>query len=157
MEYTVTVRKIPSVQALTMEGKIQSYDEMEAFVRTASEQLLKENPETLPVKDGYRFISFPKMPKDGEPIELNFTIEVAGSGPGVHTVDGISAACTKHKGPWDEMGDAYSTLIRWMMANGYRATDAPREYYIKGPWETRNRHEWKTEIEMPIIPLSDQE
>jgi len=51
----------------------------------------------------------------------------------LRTLPGITAATTVHHGPYDALGDAYTSLIAWIGANGYHITGSPREIYLSDP------------------------
>jgi effector-binding domain-containing protein len=40
-------------------------------------------------------------------------------------------ACTVHRGPFDQLGNGYQTLMRWAEANGYRFAGPSREVYLQ--------------------------
>jgi AraC family transcriptional regulator len=60
------------------------------------------------------------------------------------------AACTIHAGSYDELGQAYSALERWMSEKGVSPAGAPWESYLTDPAEHADPAEWKTEIFWPI-------
>jgi DNA-binding transcriptional MerR regulator len=46
---------------------------------------------------------------------------------------GMTAACAVHRGPHDLLGEAYTALLAWIGANGYRIVGASREVYLRCP------------------------
>lgn len=60
------------------------------------------------------------------------------------------AACTLHKGPYEEFPKAYSAIITWMEENGFEIAGFPRESYIDGIWNKDTEEEWLTEIQFPV-------
>jgi len=56
------------------------------------------------------------------------------------------AACSVHKGDYAGLGEAYTSLGRWIAANGYNIVGAPREVYLHGG----GGPEAVTEIQFPV-------
>ncbi len=154
MDYRVAVIELPSRDVFYRRGKLNDYVEIPDFVKSSTDMCKTFSPNTEIVEGGYRYVSFPVKPETGKPVDVEFAIEVrkpgSGSGDiGFKTLAATDAVGVRHKGPYDEMGDAYTLLVNWMFSNGIRASEPPRECYIKGPWEIRNKHEWITEIQIP--------
>lgn len=60
------------------------------------------------------------------------------------------AACTLHKGPYEDFPKAYGAILRWMEENGFEIAGYPRESYIDGIWNKDTPEEWLTEIQFPV-------
>lgn len=59
-------------------------------------------------------------------------------------------ACIVHQGSYDTMGEAYSKLMSWIEANGYRICGPNREVYVKGPRLLRRASSYVTELQVPV-------
>ena len=60
------------------------------------------------------------------------------------------AASTTHHGPYSTLRNSYNALYAWLEANGFQATDFPRESYIDGIWNKDDPSEWVTDIQVPV-------
>ena len=56
-----------------------------------------------------------------------------------------------YKGAYDEIGKAYSFLMKYVEENDYHVCGLARECYIDGIWNKKSVDEWLTEIQLPII------
>ncbi len=78
----------------------------------------------------------------------------------VSTTDGIvgrvlpaaTVACTLHVGPYDELHWAHAVLMDWVGDHGFDMTGPVRERYLSGPDEQVAPDEYRTELEIPIVP-----
>ncbi|OFI07105.1 HTH-type transcriptional activator mta [Clostridium acetireducens DSM 10703] len=61
-----------------------------------------------------------------------------------------NAACTVHKGCYEDICMAYNVLINWIEENGYKIVGQNRELYLEGEWSTQNPDEYITEIQIPV-------
>ncbi|NTU79645.1 MAG: MerR family transcriptional regulator [Chloroflexales bacterium] len=66
----------------------------------------------------------------------------------VYTLPGATVASTMHRGPYEQMGQAYAALMAWIQANGYRIAAPSRELYLQ-MGETPDGH--VTEIQFPVL------
>jgi DNA-binding transcriptional MerR regulator len=68
-------------------------------------------------------------------------------------------ACVIYRGDYPQIGSAFATLGRWLLASGYEATGPCREVYHRSPAHTDNPVEYVTEIQYPVTqaqPASPQ-
>jgi len=88
-----------------------------------------------------------------------FTMEVgvplAASAPGEGEIEagflpGGSVTVAVHGGSYDQLGETYAAMERWMEANGLRPGGAPWESYITDPAEFPNPADWRTEVYWPV-------
>jgi DNA-binding transcriptional MerR regulator/effector-binding domain-containing protein len=59
-------------------------------------------------------------------------------------------ACVIYRGDYPQIGSAFATLGRWLLAGGYEATGPCREIYHRSPAHTSNPAEYVTEIQYPV-------
>jgi DNA-binding transcriptional MerR regulator len=57
----------------------------------------------------------------------------APDGIDLREIPGGRCAALLHKGPYDQMGSAYATILKYVKAKGYRIVMPTREVYLKGP------------------------
>ncbi|MFC2066882.1 MerR family transcriptional regulator [Chloroflexota bacterium] len=63
------------------------------------------------------------------------------------------AACTIYKGPYENIGEAYSAIMAWTESNGYQITGPDRELYLTSPADTQDPSKYVTEIQFPITKV----
>jgi effector-binding domain-containing protein len=51
-----------------------------------------------------------------------------------------------HAGSYDNLGDTYAAMERWMEVNGYRPGAPPWESYVTDPAEFPDSKDWRTEV-----------
>jgi effector-binding domain-containing protein len=59
-------------------------------------------------------------------------------------------ACIVHQGSYDTLGEAYTPLMAWIEANGYRICGPNRVVYIKGPRPLRKPSSYVSEVQFPV-------
>ena len=55
-----------------------------------------------------------------------------------------------HQGAYDNIGEAYSFIMKYAEDNGYKVAGFSRESYIDGIWNKESVDEWLTEIQLPV-------
>jgi effector-binding domain-containing protein len=61
-------------------------------------------------------------------------------------------ACVIYRGDYPQIGSAFATLGRWLLASGHEAAGPCREVYHRSPAHTANPNEYVTEIQYPVTP-----
>ena len=153
--YQPILRTLPARTVYYKEGVIRNYSELGEFIPRAEEEFRAANP-SLPLDaPGYCFVSY----LDGEYREENIRVRYASAvaAPGVETesirfarLEPVEAVCIYHRGPYDDLGQAYAFAVNWAQQSGYELTELPRECYIDGIWNKADPAEWLTEIELPV-------
>jgi effector-binding domain-containing protein len=69
---------------------------------------------------------------------------------GASQLPGGRAALTVHRGPYTELGTAYSRLHDWIHAQGFDEGPAPWESYIDDPAQVADVAQLRTEILWPV-------
>ncbi len=64
----------------------------------------------------------------------------------------MTVARTLHVGPYEKLGEAYAAVSAWIKRNGFEAAGPIQERYLDGPGDRVASTEYRTEIEMPIVP-----
>jgi AraC family transcriptional regulator len=59
-------------------------------------------------------------------------------------------AVAVHAGAYEQLGDTYAAMERWMEANRYRGGGAPWESYVTDPGDVPDVNNWRTEIYWPL-------
>lgn len=69
----------------------------------------------------------------------------------VRELPGVEAmACVVHRGGYDGLGQAYSALMSWIEANGYRIAGPNREVYLRGAGPNVDPGAYVTEVQFPV-------
>ncbi|HZM58727.1 MAG TPA: AraC family transcriptional regulator [Vicinamibacterales bacterium] len=90
--------------------------------------------------------------------DMQVGVPVAVSSPGAGDVQagelpGGPIAVGVHAGGYDQLGETYAAMERWMDANGYRPGGAPWESYVTDPGEFPDSKDWRTEIYWPVASI----
>ena len=86
-------------------------------------------------------------------LQIGIPIAVAAPGNGdvqAGELPGGPIAVAVHAGAYDDLGDTYAAMERWMDANGYRPGGAPWESYVTDPGEFPDVNDWRTEVYWPL-------
>lgn len=89
---------------------------------------------------------------DGD-IEIAFPVAAPFAGAGEVTgqeLPAMTVASTVHRGPYDEIGPAYTTVVGWIQEHGHEIAGPPREIYLTDPSTTPDPADYVTEIQFPI-------
>jgi effector-binding domain-containing protein len=98
--------------------------------------------------DGHNIFLYHHPPRRGEPMEVEFGVEVARTGTGegevvfTHTPAGLVAS-TRHVGPYDRLAAAHDAIHAWAAANARTIGSASWEIY--GDW-TDDPAELETQV-----------
>jgi AraC family transcriptional regulator len=88
-------------------------------------------------------------------LDMQIGVPIAVAAPGKGDVEagelpGGPIAVAVHAGSYDNLGDTYAAMERWMNANGYRPGGAPWESYVTDPGEFPDVNDWRTEVYWPL-------
>ena len=155
MDYSVEVRTIPGFKAAYRHGRIEKYSDMTGFVFGFAEMCGESNPDVECTEDGYCFVTYDDLEYRESDIGITYYQSVKTMGKdsgeiGFREFGDVVAACVKHVGPYDRLGEAYAAIMKWMTENGMELVDRPRECYIDGCWNRESEDEYLTEIQFPI-------
>ena len=155
MDYEIEVKTIPGFIAAYREGMIDSYSDMAGFVMGFAEMCRRSNPDVECTEDDYCFVTYADPEYRERDISLRYYQSVKKAGIpageiGFKEFGPVTAACVKHRGPYDGLGEAYAAIMRWMSENGMELVEPPRECYIDGCWNKGSEDEYLTEIQFPI-------
>ena len=155
MDYSVEVRTIPGFKAAYRHGRIEKYSDMTGFVFGFAEMCRESNPDVECAEDGYCFVTYDDLEYRESDIGITYYQSVKTMGKdsgeiGFREIEDVVAACVKHVGPYDRLGEAYAAIMKWMTENGMELVDRPRECYIDGCWNRESEDEYLTEIQFPI-------
>jgi effector-binding domain-containing protein len=76
-------------------------------------------------------------------------------GAGVKLLEAADQAVTVHRGPYETLGDVYTSLGGWVTDNGYELAGAPLEAYLSDPATTAPA-DYLTEVRFPVRHRGDE-
>ena len=146
MKFDVNVKTIPERYAATVHMIIPKYeDEALAWgmMRECKEPLIPADP-------CYPIAEFLDKEYKEEDIELEVSMAVKGSYQDTEhvkfkTLPAVKVASTIIKGSYDQMTEAYATLVSWINENGYKISGPMFNIYHVSPAQTQNPDEYVTE------------
>lgn len=155
MSYQVTVKEIPEIIVYYSEVKVDNYSDMMKIIPSLRKEFKKLNPQIKCTKPPYEFCEY----LDKEHKETDIMIcryeSVESMGKESTQIKFKKISATKvlslfYKGSYDEIGEAYSFLMKYVEENDFHVNGLARECYIDGIWNKESVDEWLTEIQLPI-------
>lgn len=159
----VEIRIIPAHIAYTAEYDVVDYNDF--FDETAGtnqladleKRMRAENPgvEVPDMPDDYNYFTHAPGERIESPMHIGYfdMVNRKGSDTDAYrfvSVPEVTAAIMRHEGPYDEVGQTYDKLYRWIEENGYRIAGPGRSSAIHGPWDRGNRADYLMEIQIPV-------
>lgn len=151
MRYDCVVKKIEPVRVAAIRDHIPSHSEQGHLWQTLGEHIDKHGVKIVPPCMVIYHEGSSDAYVDAEVIEpivgdLPETEQIR-----VKTLEGVAEmACVVHKGPYQTLHNAYSSLLNWLEENRYEMAGPQRELYLAGEWSTTDPNEYITEIQCPI-------
>ncbi|MBO6260337.1 MAG: MerR family transcriptional regulator [Lachnospiraceae bacterium] len=151
MSFDVNVKTIPERYAATVHMIVPHYEDE----GLAWSMMGECRDKLVPADPCYAVAEF----LDGEYKEENVEIVVSMAVKGKYedtehvkfkTIPAVKVASCIIKGSYDQMGDAYATLVAWIKENGYRMNGPMFNIYHVSPAQTQNPDEYVTEACFPV-------
>ena len=146
MSFDVTVKTIPERYAATVHMIIPKYaDEGMAW------GMMAECKEPLvPADPCYAIAEFLDPEYKEQDVEIVVSMAVKGKYQDTEhvkfrTLPAVKVASCVIRGSYDQMGDAYATVVSWINENGYKICGPMFNIYHVGPGQTQNPDEFVTE------------
>lgn len=155
MKYEVILKELPECVVYYKEGMVKDFSEITAFILQSAEECKGTNPDIKCIEPDYCFMNY----LDGEfkerDIKIRYAQAVEKEGISNETIkfkklEPVEAVCIYHKGAYENLGEAYAFIMKYIEENGYEILEFPRERYIDGIWNKENVDEWLTEIQVPV-------
>ena len=151
MSFDVNVKTIPERYAATVHMVIPHYeDEGMAW------NMMRECKEPLiPADPCYAVATFLDDEFKEENVEIEVSMAVKGKYQDTEhvkfrTLPAIKVASCIVKGSYDQMGEAYATVVSWIKANGYKMNGPMFNIYHVSPAQTQEPDEYVTEACFPV-------
>lgn len=151
MSFDVTVKTIPERYAATVHMIVPHYeDEGMAWA------MLGEVKEPLvPADPCYAIAEFLDNEFKEKDVEIIVSMSVKGKYQDTEhikfkIIPAVKVASCVVKGSYDQMVDAYASVISWINANGYKHSGPMFNIYHVSPAQTQNPEEYVTEVCFPV-------
>lgn len=155
MKYEAIVKELPDYIIYYKEGIITDFSGITDFILKSAEECKKTNPLIKCIEPDYCYINYLDGEFKEKDIKIRYAQAVSEVGVPNETIKfeklkPVKAICVYHKGAYDNLGEAYSFIMKWIEDNHYEILENPRERYIDGIWNKENVEDWVTEIQVPI-------
>jgi len=155
MKYRITTKEIPEQIVYYTEVCIRNYSDMMQLIPEIGEECRTLNPTLTCAVPPYEFCEYLDEEHMESDIRIRHNEAVTAFGKEsdrikFRTIPAVKVLSVLHKGPYDEIGEAYAYLIKYAEENDYTIAGLSRECYIDGIWNKENMDDWLTEIQLPI-------
>ena len=155
MSYQVTVKEIPETIVYYSEVKVKKYSDMMKIIPNLKKECLELNPQIKCTKPPYEFCEY--LDKEHKETDIMIRHHEAVKSTGIESsrikfkkIPATKVLSLFYKGAYDEIGKAYSFLMKYVEENESHVCGLARECYIDGIWNKKSVDEWLTEIQLPI-------
>ncbi|MCR5702946.1 MAG: MerR family transcriptional regulator [Lachnospiraceae bacterium] len=151
MSYDVTVKTIPERYAATVQMVVPHYEDEGMLWGT-----MRAECKTLtPAEPCLAAAEFLDDEFKEENVEIIAWMTVKGSHSDTEhvkfkTLPAVKVASCIVKGSYDQIGEAYATVVSWIKANGYKMNGHMFNIYHVSPAQTQNPDEYVTEVCFPV-------
>lgn len=156
MKYEVTKKELPEVTIYYKEGIIKDFSELTNFILSSEKECRSTNPNIKCITPDYCYVNYLDHEYKETNIKVRYAQAVVEAGIPNETIKfeklkPVEALSIYHKGPYQDLREAYSFIIKYIKDNGYQISEPIRERYIDGMWNKENPKDWLTEIQVPVI------
>ncbi|SFB36683.1 DNA-binding transcriptional regulator, MerR family [Acetitomaculum ruminis DSM 5522] len=151
MSFDVTVKTIPERYAATVHMVVPHYED-----EGVAWNMMGECKEPLiPADPCYAIAEFLDDEFKEENVEIIVSMAVKGKYQDTEhvkfmTLPEVKVASCIVKGSYDQMGEAYATVVSWIKSNGYKMNGPMFNIYHVSPGQTQNPEEYVTEACFPV-------
>lgn len=155
MRYQVTTKQIPEMTVYYSEAVLKNEAERMSLIPELGAECLRLNPGLRCADPPYEFCEYLDAEHRDTGIRIRHTeaVTVSGREGGricFKTLPAAKVLSIYHRGPYEEIADAYAFLMRYAEENGYTPAGLARECYIDGIWNRESPEEWLTEVQLPV-------
>ena len=155
MDYLITTHHVEP-QAIVSIRDRRARADLPGFLKATFPELLGRLRLLGVSPIGPPFVIYHEFGPDGVDAEVSVPIRepVATAGKiQSRVLPAMTVARTTHVGPYEKIGEAYAAVSDWIRAREFEAAGPVQERYLNGPGDRVASTEYRTEIEMPILPL----
>ena len=151
MSFDVIVKTIPERYASTVQMVVPHYED-EGMLWNA---MRSECTDFVPAEPCLAAAEFLDDEYKEENVEIIAWMTVKKNGTDTEhvkfkTLPAVKVASCIVKGSYDQIGDAYATVVSWLKENGYKMSGHMFNIYHVSPAQTQNPDEYVTEVCFPV-------
>lgn len=154
MDYLIASHHVEP-QAIYSIRERRTRDDLPRFLKAAFPELLGRLRLLGVTPSGPPFVIYHEFGTQGIDAEVSVPIDapivVAGKVES-RVLPEMTVARTLHLGPYEKLEDAYTALRTWIRGHEFEIAGPVQERYLNGPGDHVASDEYRTEIEMPIVP-----
>lgn len=155
MKYQVTVKEIPSSIVYYTEKRLAHISDIMDFIPACGEECMRLNPDIRCAVPAYEFVEYldEEFREENVLIRHNEAVDRIGNENEMirfRRIPDTKVLSLLHKGPYEQLYEAYAHILNYAESNGYKISGLIRECYIDGIWNKEDPTEWLTEIQLPI-------
>lgn len=154
-KYHPAIEEIPEYTVYCSQSFVKDVNCIMDFVKFTLRELKSSNPDVgIPLPD-YCCIIYPDKSYRESNIFVEYaqSVDKAGTDTPVikfKTLEGITSVSVTHYGGYENLHNAYAAAVSFALENGYNICANPRERYLKGAWNCKNKEEWETVVQIPV-------
>ena len=155
MDHVIAIHHVES-QAIVSIRDRRKQQELPRFLQAAYPELFGRLRLLGVSPTGPPFVTYHDFGSDGIDAEVSVPIgePVAAAGRiESRVLPAMTVARTVHVGPYEKLAEAYAAVSDWVRNNGFEAAGPMRERYLNGPGDAVAPSEYRTEIDLPVVPL----
>lgn len=155
MKNECIMKELPEYTVYYKEGVIENFSKITDFILSSGEECRKLNPGIKCIEPDYCYINY----LDGEYRDTDIKIRyaqavtkecISNDTIKFEKLKPLTAVCIYHKGAYENLGETYGAIMKFIEENNYEIIEYPRERYIDGIWNKENVEDWLTEIQVPV-------
>jgi AraC family transcriptional regulator len=160
MAYSITKQTLEPQAVLVQRRRVSQGPEIAKAIGEALGAIFAHAQQNGIALAGQPFTRYPEVGPGMMTIEPGMRVSSGETGPPApggevgeiraDELPGGSVATTLHRGPYDQLHQAYAALEQWMEGEGVRPAAAPWEVYVTDPAEVADPEEWETEVFWPV-------
>jgi effector-binding domain-containing protein len=155
MDYRVATHNVEPQAIVSIRDRCKQQD-LPGFLQAAFPELLSRLRLIGVTPSGPPFVIYHEFGSQG--IEAEVSVPIGERIPAAGRIESrvlpaMTVARTVHLGPYENLGDAYTALWSWIRKHGFEVAGPVQERYLNGPGNRVASSEYRTEIEMPIVPV----
>ena len=155
MKYQVIVKEIPATIVYYAEARLQRIEDKMQFIPEVGAECMKLNPDLKCAEPPYEFCEYLDEEFKEEDVMIRHYEAVTEFGRENDRIKFKELPAAKvlsifHKGPYEQLGEAYAFIMKYAEENGYKVAGRARESYIDGIWNKESPEDWLTGIQLPI-------
>jgi effector-binding domain-containing protein len=154
MDYLVATHHLEPQAILSIRDR-RPLGDVPAFIKAAFVDLFGRLRLLAVSPSGPPFVIYHEFGTDFIDAEVSVPIDRSISAAGrvvSRIVPAMTVARTVHVGAYEALDDAYAAVSDWIGDHGFEAAGPIQERYLNGPGDHVAPSDYRTEIEIPILP-----